>query len=251
MLGAHNPRLDLVRALRTQKGRAEQRRFAFEGSTLIAEALRSGIRIEEVYVTGRGVESLPAALERLGVPLYRVDDRTMARLSDLETPPGSLAVSPIALAPLARLFEKPGLVLVLADLSDPGNAGTLLRAAEAFGAAGVVFGGNAVEPYAPKVVRGAMGSVFRVPLASGSPAEVAAAAAGWEITGLDTRGQPLRALRWESKSALVVGQERRGLGAWEAICTRLGGIEMAGPVDSLNAAVAGSIALYEAVKQRF
>src|SRR5438477_407073 len=165
MLGAHNPRLDRVRALRTKKGRREQGRFAIEGATLLHEAVRSGVRIEEIFGTPEALESAHSArdLEAAGVPAYRVDERTMRRLSDLETAPGLVAVAPIAFHPLAELFARPGLMLALADLSDPGNAGTLLRTAEAFGVSGVIFGSRAVEAHSPKVVRGSMGSLFRRP----------------------------------------------------------------------------------------
>ncbi len=250
MLGTHNPRVDRVRALRTKKGRREQSRFAIEGATLLDEALRSGIRVEEVYGTPEALQSAPSAreLEASGVPVYRVDERTMRRLSDLQISPGLLATAPVLLHPVSELFAQPGLVLALADLGDPGNAGTLLRAAEAFGVAGVIFGSHSVEPYAPKVVRGAMGSIFRLRLAVASAQETAQAARGWQATGLDSAGAPVESLTWPSQSLLVVGQERRGLGEWQTICTRLAAITMTGRVESLNAAVAGGIALYEAAK---
>ncbi|HET9393934.1 MAG TPA: RNA methyltransferase [Candidatus Rubrimentiphilum sp.] len=251
MLGSHNPRLDRVRALRTKKGRREQGRFAIEGATLLHEAVRSSVRIEELFGTPAALESSQTArdLEAAGVPAYRVDERTMRRISDLETAPGLVAVAPIAFHSLSEVFAQPGLVLALAGLSDPGNAGTLLRAAEAFGVSGVVFGSHSVEPYAPKVVRGSMGSLFRLRLAVASPAETAAAAEGWDVTGLDSAGAPIEALEWASKTLLVVGQERHGLGEWEPVCTRLAAISMKGRLESLNAALAGGIALYEAAKR--
>jgi TrmH family RNA methyltransferase len=251
MLGSHNPRLDRVRALRTKKGRREQGRFAIEGATLLHEAVRSGLAIEELFGTPDALESAQSArdLEAAGVPAYRVDERTMRRLSDLETAPGLVAVAGVSFRPLAELLAQPGLVLGLADLSDPGNAGTLLRAAEAFGVSGVIFGSHAVEPYAPKVVRASMGSLFRLPLAVASAAETAAAAQGWNVTGLDSAGEAIEALEWPSRTLLVVGQERHGLGEWEAVCTRLAAISMKGQVESLNAALAGGIGLYEAAKR--
>jgi len=252
MLGAHNPRLDRIRALRTKKGRREQGRFAIEGPTLLHEAVRSGVHIEELYGTPEALESIQGAraLESGGVPTYRVDERTMGRLSDLETPPGLLAIAAIALHPVAEILTAPGLVLALAGLSDPGNAGTLVRAAEAFGASGVIFGSHAAEPYAPKVVRGAAGSLFRLRVAVASAQETAAAARGWQVTGLDAAGEPIEVLEWSSRALVVVGQERHGLGEWGAVCTRRAAIAMAGRIESLNAALAGGIALYEAAKRR-
>ncbi len=251
MLGAHNPRLERVRALRTKKGRGEQGRFAIEGATLLHEAVRSGTPIEELYGTPEALQSsdIVRRVESGGVPVYTVDDRTMRRLSDLETPPGLLAVAPVSLRDVSELFASPGLVLALAGVGDPGNAGTLLRAAEALGVTRVVFDPAAVEPFAPKVVRGAMGSLFRLRLAVASAQETSQAANGWEITGLDPGGSPIEGLAWAAQSLLVVGQERHGLGDWKSLCSRLAAISMKGNAESLNAAVAGGIALYEAAKR--
>jgi TrmH family RNA methyltransferase len=251
MLGANNPRLDRVRELRTKKGRREQGRFTIEGSTLLKEALRSGVAIEELYGTPAELESSQSAreAESNGTAVFRVEERTMRRLSDLETAPGLLAVAPVELHPVAELFAQPGLVLALAGISDPGNAGTLLRAAEAFGVSAVVFGSGTVESHSPKVVRGAMGSLFRLKIALATQEETAAAASGWEITGLASAGEPIETCSWASRSLLVVGQERHGLGAWAALCSRIAAIPMKGDAESLNAAVAGGIALYEASKR--
>lgn len=248
MLGAHNPRLERVRSLRTKKGRREHGRFTIEGATLLREALRSGVAVEEVYGTPEALASFGEIDRVAQARVYTVDERAMRRLSDLDTAPGILAVAPIVLRDVSELFSEPGLVLVLAGLSDPGNAGTLLRTAESFGVDRVVFGSGSVEPYAPKVVRGAMGSLFRLRVATADPGTAAPAWAGWSVTGLDAGGEPLEGLAWPPKSVLVVGQERHGLGAWQAVCERLAAIRMASQVESLNAAVAGAIALYEASK---
>jgi TrmH family RNA methyltransferase len=250
-LGAHNARIDAARDLLTKKGRKAQRRFSFEGATLLHEAHEAGVAIESLYVTQRAFESTPLAaqLERDGVPVYLIDDRTMKRLSDVETPSGILAVAPIHLKTPAEILREPGTVLLLADLNDPGNAGTLLRSAEAFAARGVIVGSLGAEPHLPKVVRSAMGALFRMPLAVAEPEGFAEAAAGWEVTGLTAGGVPLANLEWSARTVLAVGNERHGLGRWRGLCTRHGSIPMPGQAESLNAAVAGSIALYEATKR--
>ena len=168
-LSPHNPRLERVRDLRTPRGRREQGRFAFEGPTLVAEARSSGLAIEELYTTPEALAAhgaLVAELEAAGLAVFEIPQRALARLSDLETPPGLLAVARTPLAEAAAILRRPGTVLLLAGIGDPGNAGTLLRSAEAFGAAGVLFGRGSVDPFAPKVVRGAMGSLFRLPVAT-------------------------------------------------------------------------------------
>ena len=140
---------------------------------------------------------------------------------------------------------------MLADVGDPANAGTLLRSADAFGCAGAVCGSLGVDPYHPKVVRGSMGAVFRLKLAVSDPPALAnaAAAAGVRVLGLTAKGGSLRDEPWDRPAALVVGHERHGLGRWEACCESLLGIPMAGTAESLSAAVAGSIALYEATRR--
>ena len=249
-LGAHNARLDFARSLLDKKGRREHAAFSFEGPTLLAEALASGIDIQAVYATRAAYDATPLAaeLESHGIDVYLVDERSMSRISDVDTPSGLLAIAPVRLESVADLLEAPGLVLGLADVNDPGNAGTLLRSAEAFGAGRVVFGSHGVEPYHPKVVRAAMGAVFRLRIAVAAPAELHAVAADWEVTGLAASGERIDRLRWHEKSLIMVGNERRGMGAWEPLCSRLGAIPMSGEAESLNAAMAGSIALYEAAK---
>ena len=252
-LGAHAEKIHAVRELLATKGRREQSRFAFEGPTLLEEASRSGVRIDEAYATDSVYANSASvrALEAAGTPVYLVDDRTMGKISDLETPTGLVMVTPIQLKPVNLVFADPGVVLVLADLNDPGNAGTLLRSAEAFGVTRVVFGRFGVDPYHPKVVRGAMGAIFRLNLSVCEPIELAAAAAAAGATafGLTTGGEPLSAAVFGQRSALIVGHERRGLGLWESACSRQLLIPMRGATESLNAAVAGSIALYEASKR--
>ncbi len=251
VVGAHADRIARARELLSVKGRREHGRFSFEGPTLLEEALRSGVAIEELYVTQRVLDAnaTVAALDRAGPPVYLTDERTMGKISDLETPTGLVAVAPLRFTPLPELLAN-RLVLVLADLNDPGNAGTLLRSAEAFGAAGVVFGSLGVDPYHPKVVRGGMGAIFRLALAVADPAALLAAAAqaSSEVVGLEAGAENIGTAAWAERTALVVGHERRGLGPWAAACTRRVAIPMTEVTESLNAAVAGSLALYEASK---
>ncbi|HEY5350471.1 MAG TPA: RNA methyltransferase [Candidatus Lustribacter sp.] len=248
-LSPHNPRVERVRELRTARGRRERGRFVFEGPTLLDEAQRSGVAIEELYGTAAALTAhapLVAALEDAGTPVFMLPERTLARLSDVETPSGLVAVGVQPSSDLATILARPGPVLLLAGLSDPGNAGTLLRSAEAFGAAGVLFGRGGVDPFAPKVVRAAMGSLFRLPVAAVGPAELleAAAAAGRTIVAATLDGEPLAAAELPLRAILAVGNERRGVGGFLACWDRAIRIEQAGTTESLNAAVAGSILLY-------
>ncbi len=248
-LSPHNPRIERVRDLRAARARRERGRFTLEGPTLLAEAQRSGIAVEELYLTDAAATAhadLVGAAERAGAETFLVPERTLARMSDVETSTGLLAVAVLPAQSLATVLARPGLVLLLAGIADPGNAGTLVRSAEAFGAAGVVFGRGGADPFAPKVVRAAMGSLFRLPVASADAAELlaAAAAAGRPVVAATLDGEPLAEASFPTQAILAIGNERHGPGAFLPSWDRAVRIEQASSTESLNAAVAGSILLY-------
>jgi TrmH family RNA methyltransferase len=248
-LSPQNPRLGRVRELGTPRGRREQGRFVIEGPTLLAEARRSTVALTELYVTEPALDRHRTevnALEADGIAVYTLPERVLARLSELESPPGLLAVAEQPAAEPAAILGRPGPVLLLCGVNDPGNAGALVRSAEAFGAAGVLFGRGGVDPYGPKVVRAAMGSLFRLPIATVSAEAVleAAAAAGRSILALVLDGEPLATALLPADPVLAVGNERHGVAAFLPRWDRAIRIEHAPATESLNAAVAGSIALY-------
>lgn len=248
-LSPHNPRIERARELRHARRRRESGRFAIEGPTLLDEARRSGVVLEELYLTQAALEAhagLVAGIEAAGTEVFLLPERVLARLSDVETPTGLLAVAVQTPAALAAILAADGPVLLLAALGDPGNAGTLLRSAEAFGAAGVLFGRGGVDPYAPKVVRAAMGSLFRIPVAPVTADELlaAAGAAGRPIVAATLDGEPLAGADLGKRPILAVGNERHGVAAWLPRWDRAVRIEQRGTTESLNAAVAGSILLY-------
>lgn len=250
-LGTHNPRIADVAGLQKRKEARAGGRFAIEGPTLIAEALDAGLAIPEAYVVAATRDHpVVARLEAAGSGVYVVEDRAMRRLSDLETPPGMLAVVAHPPAPLAEVLGGDGPVLALA-VGDPGNAGTLIRSAEAFGVGAVVFGEGGVDPYQPKVVRAAMGALFRVRIARSGGTELLAAAltAGRPVVVADMAGEPLESFRFPARAVLAVGHERHGVAGW------LPGWDAAVRIpqqrgESLNAAVAGSILLYAMQRAR-
>ena len=247
-LSPHNARLTHVHDLRTPRGRRDAGRFAAEGPTLLDEAARSGLRPHEIYATADGLGRFDASRwEAVGVGVYVVPDRAFARLSDVETPTGVLAVFDLPRHTVAAVLAASGAVLLLAGVNDPGNAGTLVRSAEAFGAGGVVFGRGGADPFSPKVIRAAMGSIFRLPVASADAGELlaAAAAAGRPVVATDLEGEDLRVVGIPANAVLAVGNERRGVRDWLPRWDRAVRIPQRA-AESLNAAVAGSIVLYEA-----
>lgn len=252
-LSPHNPRIERIRDLRTPRGRRDAAAFAAEGPTLLEEARRSGLQPREIYATPAGIARLDAAeLEAAGVALYTVAEKVFGRLTDLESPTGVLSVFDLPRRNAADVLARPGTVLLLAGVGDPGNAGTLVRSAEAFGAAGVLFGRGGVDPYAPKVVRAAMGSLFRLPVASCEPEELlaAAAAAGRPVIATDMEGQDVAGAGIPADAIVAIGNERRGVRDWLPRWDRAVRIPHLGQAESLNAAVAGSIVLYECAQQK-
>lgn len=186
---------------------------------------------------------------------FAVDARVARRVSTLETPADVVAVFPIPERPslgAVTAGDARPLVVYADGIQDPGNLGTLVRAAVAFGAAALVTSRGGADPYGPKTVRATMGALFGLPVLAELPlAEVAAALPEAAVYGLAAHGgTPLDAAELRRPAVLAVGAERAGLSpASLALVTRLVTIPLApsaaGTVESLNAGVAGAIALYE------
>lgn len=252
--GFHNAAVREARLLHQKKHRQERRCFLVEGPELVEAALRAGSKLERVFGLPDEVSAnLRERLGAAGVPLLLVDQRTLDSLSQTRSPQGVVGVARFLhhdATELARLIPQGDTcVLVLPSLSDPGNAGTLVRSAEAFGASAVCFGPNAVDPYNDKVVRASMGSLFRLPLIwyrSWEELRGNIADAELSIVGSAASGADVRSVTLPSRAALVVGQERRGLGDIpQEDLALVVGVPHMGDTESLNAAVAGSILLYE------
>ena len=238
-----------------------------EGDDLVVAALAAGLSPEAVFVIGEP-DDIAVRLAESGHPLadapvYAIDARVAARLSTLETAPATMAV--FALPQAAPLGESRGTsatdhalgLVVYADrLADPGNLGTLVRAAAAFAATAVVASPGSVDLFSPKVVRAGMGASFALPLYQDMTLEQVVAELGARtVYGLVAHGgAPLDGVapagRDAAPTVLVVGAERAGLSPETlAFVTDLLTIPLAGAtgagVESLNAGVAGAIALYE------
>ena len=240
-----------------------------EGADLVAAGIAAGRRPQVVFVreerAGDLADTLGVTAGAQAPAVYVVDERVAHRLSTLETPPDALAVFPLPeRPPLASLRDRAaaGLVVYADGIADPGNMGTLLRAAVAFGAAALAAAPGSADLYGPKTVRASMGAVFGVPLWPELPLrELLEQLPGAEVSGLAAHGgtpiaeaargtAPIGEVRRGTPAVLVVGAERPGLSADALACvTQLVTIPLApaaaGAVESLNAGVAGAIALYE------
>ena len=250
-----NERVRLARALNQASGRRRERAYLIEGVRLVEEALRAGIvprlvlaDVEALRRTERG-EALVERLRPLGY--LEVTERVLASASETVTPQGVVAVVPL---PERHLPGDAGpLVLVLDGVRDPGNLGTILRAAEATGIVRVVAAVGCVDPFGPKVVRAGMGAHFHLDVL---------AEASWPDVGKLVEGRPtwLATMRggmlydmvdWRRDSALIVGGEAAGAsGEGAALATGRVSIPMAGRAESLNAAMAASVLVFEAARQR-
>lgn len=249
-----NPKIQYVRALARRRTRQREQRFIAEGVRLLEEALRAGTVPALVFFTGRlGTAArgrvILARLRERGVPTLRVSDAVMRAMSDTQTPQGILAVLPF---PQLAPPPDPSLLLIVDGMRDPGNLGTLLRTAEAAGVQEVFLAPGTVDLYNPKVVRGAMGTHFRLPVRTEDWAEIADAVSGMQVLLADARGEQIYdSVDWRIPSALIVGGEAEGasIRARELAVTRVS-IPMRGGTESLNAAIAAAIILFEAARQR-
>lgn len=226
-----------------------------EGRGVVIEALGSGAAVHDVFLHDEVDDpKLQEALEERSVSPRLVTRDVIEVLSETVTPQGVVAV---VSAPTATLDVLRGahLVLVLAEVRDPGNAGTLIRSAAAAGADAVVFSQGSVDPLHPKVVRSAAGAMFRVPLVRSAlllDAATTLRQAGVEVVGTNADVETdIYDVDLTSPCALVLGNEAWGLSPQaEEVVDRLVRIPMPGPVESLNVSTAGSILLFEVLRQR-
>jgi RNA methyltransferase, TrmH family len=248
-----NPKVKLIRNLHARRAvRAAEGLFVVEGVRLIEEALRApGPPRLALYVDGLDTRA-QAALELLharGAAVELVTPQVMAAASGTDTPPGLLAIVPVpALDPPASLT----LALVVDGLRDPGNLGTILRTADAAGVKVVFLAPGTVDAYNPKVVRGAMGAHFHLPIVALGWEALAQRLAGLTLWLAEARaGRSYQQVDWRPASALIIGAEAAGPSpAARYLVPELVNIPMPGQAESLNAAVATGIILFEAAKQR-
>ena len=244
-----------ARKLLRRSERDKRAAFLVEGPAVVVEALAAPVEVHDVFVAeDLDDAALHRGLEARGIAPWIVGRDVIDVLSDTVTPQGVVAVvgDPSA-GP--EILSKVDLCLVLAEVRDPGNAGTLVRSAAASGAGAVVFTAGSVDPLHPKVVRSAAGALFRVPLVRNEPlSEVVRALreAGVALVGADARGDAdMYAFDLSRPVALVVGNESWGFSdATEKTLDAKVRIPMPGAVESLNVSIAGSILLFEALRQR-
>lgn len=251
-----SPRVRAVAKLEKRSARAETGLFLTEGPQAVAEALafHPGL-VVEVFATRTAKDrhgALVQAAESGGVPFHEVTEQVLAVMSDTVTPQGVVAVCrQLGTSLQDVLAGAPRLLAVLEEVRDPGNAGTIIRAADAAGADAVLLTGKSVDAYNPKVVRSTTGSIFHLPIVQGIKLAAtleAVTAAGLRVLAADVKGEELPLLRDElaAPTAWLFGNEAHGLDDDAlALADRAVKVPIYGHAESMNLATAASVCLYE------
>ena len=256
-----SPRVKAARQLAKRALRQRARSFLAEGPQAAGEALAVGGVVTQLFVTSPA-QARHADLIRLaaaqGADVHAVSGEVMAELAQTITPQGVLAVCRFVDVPLAQVTAgAPALAVILANVRDPGNAGTVLRTADAAGAGGVIFAGSSVDPYNSKAVRASAGSLFHLPVVTGTPVEDAVRAlrehglrvlaadggAASTLDDLEVAGQLGRPTAW------LFGNEAWGLPADVlALADEAVAVPIYGQAESLNLAAAAAVCLYASAR---
>lgn len=253
---ASNGKIKTIHNLRKKsKYRKEEKLFIIEGTRLFQETPRQ--LLKEVYVSESAENLLKDQL--IDIKYEVVSDNIFTSISDTTTPQGILAVVKQPLYSLENILSKENpLLLILEDLQDPGNLGTIMRTAEGAGVTGILMTKGCVDIYNPKVVRSTMGSIYRMPfIYLEDQEEFVRIFRQLKEKNIITYGAALMESKdydqfcYEKGTAFVIGNEGNGLSDTAlSICENYVKIPMCGQLESLNAAVASSILMYEAFRQR-
>lgn len=263
LTSVRSPRVKAARQLGKRALRQRARAFLAEGPQAVAEALAAGGVVAELFVTAtaRGrYAALAGQAHAQGAPVHAVSGEVMAELAQTVTPQGVLAVCRFIDVSLDKVMTRPlRLVVVLANVRDPGNAGTVLRSADAAGADAVLFTGSSVDPYNSKCVRASAGSLFHLPVVSGvlvADAVTALRAAGLRVLAADGRARRTlddleRDGTLHRPVAWMFGNEAWGLpDDVRALADEPVAVPIYGRAESLNLAAAAAVCLYASARAR-
>jgi TrmH family RNA methyltransferase len=246
-----NEKVKLAYALQSAaKARRRERKMALEGARLLLDALERGRKPEFALYDPDAVDGKVLARLQKHIPPDRLLDVTpeiLKHVSSTETPQGVVAVFSL---PRPDLPRNPRRVLILDAVRDPGNMGTILRTAAAAGVQLAILSPDCVDPYNPKVLRGGMGAHFRLPIVEAAWHEITAYCEGLAVYLAESNGSTDYDTADWSAWALIIGSEAHGASQQaRTLATRTLRIPMAAETESLNAAVAAAVILFEAARQ--
>ena len=246
-----HPLCKLVRALHDGKNRRKNGLFVVEGGNGVAAAIGARWPIQRLLASSEELANGWADLAREAeIRTLEIDDEVLASISQTQTSPGVLAIAHLPQSERIETWNAPdGLTVLLDGIGDPGNVGTLLRSADAAGAAAFALTQNSADAFSPKAVRASAGSVFHVPIAPQASPQKWADVCRKEklplVLAVAHDGENCFDFPWPQKCVLALGHETRGVSAeLEQAATARVSIPMFGRAESLNVAAAGAILLY-------
>ena len=250
-----NNRIKEARSLQRKRQRLAAGRCLLEGLRLVEDAWRAGAHPERIFfvpeaAANPALDALVAEISAAGVESLACTPQVFQSLADTVTPQGIAAVLPLPNLPLP---VQPGLVLILDGIGDPGNAGTLLRTAEAAGVDLVLLAPQTVDVFNPKVLRAGMGAHFRLPLRTCADWDEVKSYLdpAWPIFVAEANSELIYdQVNWTQPAVLILGSEAGGPSSTARQIGRPLAIPMRGDTESLNAAIAGAVILFEAARQR-
>lgn len=261
LLTSRSARVKQVRRLAARAQRTDRREFLVEGPHAVREALQRTEAVREVFLTAAAAQRHPqlqAAATRQGISWHVVSDAVVAALSDTVSPQGVVArCGFVDIAAHRLLGAAPCLITVLVDSRDPGNAGTVIRTADAAGADGVILAGHSVDAYNPKTVRASVGSIFHLPLVLADDVDVvleSARGAGLRLIAADGAGstsldEAVETGALAGPTAWLFGNEARGLpDRVRTDADAVVRVPIYGEAESLNLAAAAALCLYASAR---
>lgn len=248
-----------IKLLHKKKDRWKQKKFFIEGIRSVEQCIKSDGKIVHIVYSSellsRDGENFLSDIENENYDFYKIPGKIFKEISDTDNPQGVLAVVEFNECELKSAYKENNFFIILDRVQDPGNLGTIIRTADAFGANGVIVTSGCVDVYNPKTIRATMGSIFQIPIVHiGDIIEVIDILKSKNIniisSSLDTDKYSYD-IDFKSDCALVVGNEAKGISD-EVIdaSDKLVKIPMAGEAESLNAAIASGVLMYEVLRQR-
>ncbi len=250
-----NPRIKkVVKLLTSAKARQESGLFVAEGMRLCSDVLASKITIEALFFTAQAKERYGeklTSLRHFARECFQVEEKVFEKMGDTATPQGVLALCRIP--NMGGAIKPDGLYIAMEKVADPSNLGAVARSAEAFGIDGIILGGSGCDPFSPKALRASMGALVRLPVFiypdfCGAIGEMQAAGAR-AIATVVRDGESLTDFTFKKGDIVLIGNEAEGLSSEATrICNARVTIPMSGRAESLNAATAATVFIWEMTK---